>query len=294
MKKLILFLFIFLFLLFGLFLANEIVYAAYVEVTWNEPLDYFVTGHIYQRGDNIIFSGSFNAPVCANPMTEARLKFYVETQNGTKNWTKIGEKYWDWRGSPLRNFTYNETFTLPSNTYIGLNVVKVEYWFSVWYQAVVEEYTIEGKQIRVLSPPTAPGITISPTTPYPSDSLTCIITTASTSVDPLETGITYTYKWYKNGALQSGLTKSNTTAATYTISYTNTSAGEQWKCEVTPKNSARLTGSPGSYTVTISSMSFQPKIFSNIIENLKKGFSEAIRIFERFAEENKKLFSLLH
>ncbi len=82
--------------------------------------------------------------------------------------------------------------------------------------------------------PTAPVVNVFPDTPDPGEDLTCLITTQSVDVDGDQ--VTYTYEWYKNGVLQSGLTKANTTDLTYTIDGSGTIAGEIWKCVVTPSD----------------------------------------------------------
>jgi hypothetical protein len=47
-------------------------------------------------------------------------------------------------------------------------------------------------------------------------------------------GIFYTYKWYKNGTLQSALTVTDTTETSTTLPSTYLTSGATWKCEVTP------------------------------------------------------------
>ena len=52
----------------------------------------------------------------------------------------------------------------------------------------------------VNDPPTAPVVDVTPELPLTTDDLVCTITTQST--DPDGDTITYTYQWYKDGALQ--------------------------------------------------------------------------------------------
>lgn len=112
--------------------------------------------------------------------------------------------------------------------------------------------------------------------PYPSDDLLCKIKEPSSVNYSDGLPIKYTYKWYKNGRLQSYLTKSDTTDLQYRISSANTSLGDQWKCEVTPKDNLGFTGPSGSYTVTIVSPP-----------------SSSLRNFERFVEKTKDFLSYI-
>jgi parallel beta-helix repeat protein len=84
--------------------------------------------------------------------------------------------------------------------------------------------------------PTTPGINITPRRPNTlMKSLTCTINTTSTDLDG--DGITYTYRWYKNGVLQNNLLESATTALTDTISVVSDDIefviGDTWMCRVT-------------------------------------------------------------
>ena len=86
------------------------------------------------------------------------------------------------------------------------------------------------------TPPTAPGVTVTPSGATDADDLICTVTTPSSDDDPGDTP-TYTYAWLQNGS-PTGLTGS-------TLASTNTTAGETWTCEVTP-NDLQANGSVGS------------------------------------------------
>ncbi|MCL6583672.1 MAG: fibronectin type III domain-containing protein [bacterium] len=74
------------------------------------------------------------------------------------------------------------------------------------------------------SPPTS--VVITPASPKTSDNLVC---TAQGGADPLGDPVTYTYTWYKNGAVQSDLTGN-------TVPSSRTAKGESWSCSVTVKD----------------------------------------------------------
>ncbi|MDY6833976.1 MAG: hypothetical protein SVY53_04155 [Chloroflexota bacterium] len=74
------------------------------------------------------------------------------------------------------------------------------------------------------SPPTAPVVDVTPDNPLTTEDLTCTITTPST--DPDGDTITYSYQWYKEGVLQSGLTGT-------TVVSSLTAVGETWRSVVT-------------------------------------------------------------
>jgi hypothetical protein len=84
--------------------------------------------------------------------------------------------------------------------------------------------------------PSAPAVDVTPDNPQPGDDLTCTIMIQSTDDD--EASIRYTYKWYKYNVVQPDLTVENTVSLTNTIDGSSTSAGETWKCVVTPNDGA--------------------------------------------------------
>jgi hypothetical protein len=80
--------------------------------------------------------------------------------------------------------------------------------------------------------PTAPVVDVTPDSPLTSDNLVCTITTPSS--DPDGDTVTYTYDWYRDGALQQ--TTADTTALTDILSFALTAEGETWSCVVTPND----------------------------------------------------------
>jgi subtilisin-like proprotein convertase family protein/BMFP domain-containing protein YqiC/DNA-directed RNA polymerase subunit RPC12/RpoP/translation initiation factor IF-1 len=88
------------------------------------------------------------------------------------------------------------------------------------------------------NPPTTPTISVTPKSPNINDNLNCTITTPSTDID--NDPITYTYKWYKNGELQSSLTLV-TVSTTYQINGPFGST-EMWACHVTANDTSSDSG----------------------------------------------------
>lgn len=123
------------------------------------------------------------------------------------------------------------------------------------YGAAVSSSTIEVEN----TPPTAPVVSIEPGTAEPDDSLTCVIDTASTDND-LDT-ITYTYAWYLDGSLYSGLTSD-------TVSYSYTEHGDTWQCIVTPFD-GEDTGTSASDSVSVTDRSAPDQPLISAIEALR-------------------------
>jgi hypothetical protein len=96
------------------------------------------------------------------------------------------------------------------------------------------------------SPPTAPGVDVTPHYPLPTDDLTCTVTAGSTDVD--NDPVKYTYRWYRNGVLNK--TTSLTTSLTDVLSHTLIKGGEVWNCTVTP-NDGTADGTSAGYQVTV-------------------------------------------
>ena len=91
------------------------------------------------------------------------------------------------------------------------------------------------------SPPTAPNISITPSSPNTNNDLNVVFNQVSQDND--SDSITYTYKWYKDGALQPGQTTS-------TVSSGVTSKNELWVVNVTP-NDGTANGESATANVTI-------------------------------------------
>ncbi len=90
--------------------------------------------------------------------------------------------------------------------------------------------------------PSAPTVSISPTSPTDLDVLNCVI--EAESVDPEGDAVTYAYAWSVNG-VDAGL-------STTTVSAALTTEGETWSCGVTASDGA-ATSAPGTASVLIGS-----------------------------------------
>jgi len=120
------------------------------------------------------------------------------------------------------------------------------------FQVEVTPYNTYGDGTAKTSPtieiqnslPTAPSVTITPSSPEPEDNLQCGITTASTDAD-LDP-ISYTYEWYANGVLT--VITSNVVTASYTAN------GDTWECVVTPSD-GEDEGTAGSASVSVADVS---------------------------------------
>jgi hypothetical protein len=110
------------------------------------------------------------------------------------------------------------------------------------YDAFEDGVTVWSPTVTIEnSPPTTPTIAISPTSPQPSDSLTCSVTVAATDDD--SDTLSYVYAWSKDGVA--------TTITTSVVSYTYTSHGEVWTCEVKAYDGYDY-GAAASISVTVS------------------------------------------
>ena len=98
------------------------------------------------------------------------------------------------------------------------------------------------------SPPSAPGVSISPSAPVSqTDDVLCSIDTESTDADG--DSVSYTIAWEVEGASWTGST-STTTESGDTISATELVYDETWTCSVTP-NDGTISGTAGEDSVTV-------------------------------------------
>jgi hypothetical protein len=89
--------------------------------------------------------------------------------------------------------------------------------------------------------PNVTNVNITPSTPYTTDNLSCLGTTADANLD----NVTKFYKWYLNDELNSSYNNQQN------ISSDNTTSGQQWICEITPFDGL-VNGTPvNSSAVTI-------------------------------------------
>ena len=135
----------------------------------------------------------------------------------------------------------------PGNTVRGAYVDPGEHW-RVVVTPVLGDVVGPSTDASVVIPtetatntaPTAPTVTIAPAAPEAGDDL---VATATGSTDAEGDTITYTYAWYRDGALEGAIT-GNTVAANLT------SGGQTWRVVVTPSD-GKLTGTSGEASVTI-------------------------------------------
>ena len=80
--------------------------------------------------------------------------------------------------------------------------------------------------------PTAPSVSVVPSSPEPGDGLFCDLTVPSTDADG--DSISYTYTWYKNGVL--------TTLTGDTVSGAETEHGDTWECRVVADDGSATSG----------------------------------------------------
>jgi hypothetical protein len=114
------------------------------------------------------------------------------------------------------------------------------YLLEAWLDtAMAYPYIMASTQMQdiiVNSLPTAPVVDVTPDQPHTGIDLVCNITSPST--DPDGDTITYTYQWYRDGALQPSM-------VTETVSAANTDVGEVWRCVVVPSDG--WDDGPGAY-----------------------------------------------
>ena len=132
---------------------------------------------------------------------------------------------------------------LTTNTVAAANTAKGQVWKCV---VTPNDGTVNGPsaedQVTIQNTaPTAPVVDVTPNSPDTTADLVCSITTQSTDADG--DTVTYTYQWYKDSVLQSGLT-------TNTVPAAETAKGQVWKCVVTPSDGT-ASGSSAEDQVTI-------------------------------------------
>jgi len=135
---------------------------------------------------------------------------------------------------------------------------------------------------------TIPSISVGllPTSAVTNQELQCN-TSNMTDPDAGDT-ITYTYRWYKDGVIQSGLTMQSNTNTSYNLTASNTNPGDSWVCEATPsdatdtgtaQNSSAVVIVAGGTSVTWSEFTHEDTInFTNVnessITNVKIGVTD--------------------
>jgi hypothetical protein len=162
-----------------------------------------------------------------------------------------------WNGVSWQNISGETSNTLSSSNFVKGDQIKV-----ICTPFDGEDYGVPKEDTITISnsPPSAPVVDVTPDSPVTTDDLTC--TVASPSTDPDSDTITYTYEWYKDGSLQSGLT-TITTALSVTIDSSNTNEGEVWKCVVTPNDGVE-DGLTDQDEVTIGTTPNSPPVLDSI------------------------------
>jgi C1A family cysteine protease len=178
------------------------------------------------------------------PFTTDDLVCTITTQSTDADGDAITYTYRWYKNGTLQRTTMT---TALSDTLSSASTAKGEVWRCV---VTPNDGTLDGPsdddQVTIQnSPPAAPVVDVTPHMPFTTDDLVCAITTPST--DPDGDAITYTYQWYKDGALQKTKT---TTALSDKLTSASTAKGEVWECVVTP-NDGTLDGPSDEDQVTI-------------------------------------------
>jgi C1A family cysteine protease len=178
------------------------------------------------------------------PFTTDDLVCTITTQSTDPDGDAVTYTYQWYRDGVLQQTT---TATALSDTLPSVSTARDEIWRCV---VTPNDTFLDGPsdedQVTIQnSPPTAPVVEVTPDMPFTTDDLMCTIITQSTDADG--DAITYTYQWYKDGALQRTRT---TTDLSDTLPSASTVKDEAWECAVTPKDGT-LDGSPGDAQVTI-------------------------------------------
>jgi hypothetical protein len=153
------------------------------------------------------------------------------------------------------------------------NILDGDPWFEKHDEVTVTATPVEGgvtgpsmtaSIVVSNSPPSAPGVAISPSSPIEGeDALRCSVSSPS-SDDDLDS-VTYSATWTVDGASHISLTD---TFSGDTIPHTLTTAGDVWVCTVTP-NDGEADGPPSSATVTIEEVPFvEPTLDEVCTDNL--------------------------
>ncbi|MEZ4460850.1 MAG: hypothetical protein R3E66_14195 [bacterium] len=100
------------------------------------------------------------------------------------------------------------------------------------------------------SPPSAPGVALSPTSPNLSESISCLVSTPA--VDPDGDEITYSYMWTKFG-----FPTGNTSP---TLDFSNTAKGEEWACVVSASDGNETGPSGTAETIIVNRAPSAPTV----------------------------------
>jgi len=143
-----------------------------------------------------------------------------------------------WYKDGVLQSTYNDQKTIPASA-----TAKGQSWYFTVKPKDGKEFgkvQISSSITILNTPPTAPTVSITPSSPSTDDDLIC---QATGSVDVDGDTISYKYAWYKNGILQPSSTAN-------TVDASLTQAGDMWKCVATP-NDGEKDGASAEYQVAI-------------------------------------------
>lgn len=113
------------------------------------------------------------------------------------------------------------------------------------YDDFIDGLVVSSPTITVVNtPPTQPGVSISPSAPEPEDDLICTVSNPSSDAD--NDSVTYYYEWWQNGSI--------TALTSYVVDESYTAHGDVWECRVYPDD-GEDTGTYGTQTVAISDVS---------------------------------------
>ena len=98
------------------------------------------------------------------------------------------------------------------------------------------------------NPPSAPGVSIAPSSPGITDSLECSISVAS--IDPESDPVSYDFAFTVGGSPTAHTLVGGSLSSTLTVPSVDTANGQQWTCTVTPHDGYQY-GASGSDVVTV-------------------------------------------
>ncbi|MGD9497612.1 MAG: FlgD immunoglobulin-like domain containing protein [Armatimonadota bacterium] len=136
----------------------------------------------------------------------------------------VSYRYRWYRDGALQS-AYNDATSIPSSA-----TAKGQTWRCV---VTPSDGTADGPSAQdevtiANSPPSAPTVNVTPDSPKTTDALSV---SASGSTDPDGDAVSYRYRWYRDGALQSAHNDATT------IPSSATAKGQTWRCVVTPSDS---------------------------------------------------------
>ena len=127
---------------------------------------------------------------------------------------------------------------------------------------------VESSNFRVNFAPTISSESITPSTPKTNDSLTCTYTFSDTNTGDTDGS---TFKWFNNSIEVTGETLA-------TLSYTLTTKGENWTCEITPIDNHGFTGTSVN-TSSVEVLNSAPQVDYYSLSPTPVNFSEQFFVY---------------